>query len=223
MSNFIATTRQNEYVAIGATEVEAAVTVACAGRADAVVLRLWTPRHTTVECFTQVRPTIEDLATPGTRAGDHVVDHPVGAWGANESRDYYLRLAIPRRAGGEELLATKLTVLVDDREQARTLVKAIWTVNAALSGRIERVLADYRREVEPSTADASPLDAEPTGDDPSVTMTVDWEQDAPQAAEGDRVLGDRTHTTGIREDIAPEDLVAQDEHTTQTVRLREES
>ena len=56
-------------------------------------------------------------------------------------------------------------------------------------------------------------------------MTVDCEQDAAQAGESDddRVLGDQSHTTVIREDIAPEDLVALDEHTTQTVRLREES
>ena len=78
MSNFTATTHQNEYVAIGATEVEAIVTVECGQRADAVQLRLWTPRHTTVECFTQVRPTIEDLGTGGTRVSDHVVDHRAG-------------------------------------------------------------------------------------------------------------------------------------------------
>jgi hypothetical protein len=219
--HFVAETHQNEYVAIGATEVEAIVIVACSTCADAVELRLWMPRHTRVERFTQFRPTIEDLTTWGMRVDDHRVDHAVGPWAANESRHYYLRLAIPRRAGGEEMLAAKIMVLIDGREQARSLVKAIWTVNAALSGHVERAVDNYRTQVEPSSALADPRETNGAGDDATVTVRLQQDEASAERSD-DEALGEASHTTPVQGDVAAEDLMPPDELTSGTVQLREE-
>ena len=113
-SEFTVEVFQNAYLAAGAREVNAIVTVTSAGSAadghqatagaasseammrasmaketGAIALRIWTPRAARVRFLKQVAPAIEDLTVRRTQAAPQAGDYPTGVWGA-ESRDYHV-------------------------------------------------------------------------------------------------------------------------------------
>ena len=79
-----------------------------------VRLRLWLPRGARSSTSSRCRPTIEDLAVRGVRLDDRTIDFPTGAWG-DETRDYHLCIVVPPRATGEEMLAGRVSLIVDER------------------------------------------------------------------------------------------------------------
>lgn len=170
-SEFTVDVVQNEYLAAGAREVNAIVTVAWAGsaangaegmtgaaRSEAVIrasmaremgdiaLRVWTPQRATVRFLRQVAPAVEDLSARRTRAAPQAGDYPTGAWGA-ESRDYHVCVEVEPGAVGQEVLAARVSLIASTASGPQTLgqgfVRAIWTDDEALFMRISRDVARY--------------------------------------------------------------------------------
>ena len=107
--------------------------------ADAV-LRLWTHRDGTVEFVKQVLPSIEDLTAGHVPVSDLVGDYPTGAWGA-ETRDFHVRVQVPARPVGDEMLAGRVSLVVGDEVVSESKLVAIWTDEVALSTKIDREVA----------------------------------------------------------------------------------
>jgi hypothetical protein len=106
------------------------------GRAvNDVALRVWTPQGAAIRFVKQVVPTIEDLTARRTGVNDLTGDYPTGAWG-DEARDYHVRVTVPAREVGEEMLAARVSLVVDDTVLSEARVRAIWTEDEALSTRL---------------------------------------------------------------------------------------
>jgi hypothetical protein len=103
-------------------------------------LRLWTPRDATVELVKQVLPSVEDLTARRVPVSDLVGDYPTGAWG-DEVRDYHVRVQVPARQVGDEMLAGRVHLVVGDEVVSEAKLLAIWTDDAALSTRIDGEVA----------------------------------------------------------------------------------
>jgi hypothetical protein len=104
------------------------------------VLRLWTPRHASVEFVKQVLPSIEDLSARRAPASELVGDYPTGAWG-DETRDYHVRVQVPPRPVGDEMLAGRVQLMVGDEIVSEAKLVAIWTDEVALSTKIDAEVA----------------------------------------------------------------------------------
>ena len=194
-----------------------------------VALRLWTPRGAQTSLVSQVSPTIEDLTDRGVRVDDRTVDYPTGAWG-DEARDYHLCLTVPARAVGEEMLAGRVSLVVDGQVVSQSLVKAIWTDDAAMSTQINAEVAHYTGQAELASAIAEGLAARHAGDDTTATERLG--RAAQLATEGgndgtlrllSRVVDIEDASTGtvrLRRHVEAADEMALDTRSTKTVRLR---
>ena len=66
-----------------------------------VALRVWTPQHGGVQFVKQVAPADRRPDRPARlAAGPQAGDYPTGAWGAGESRDYHVCVAVTPGAAG---------------------------------------------------------------------------------------------------------------------------
>ncbi len=87
-----------------------------------VAVRVWTPQGAEVSFFKQVAP---EITRPDRRPGRPSTtghgDYPTGAWG-DESRDYHLSVRVPPGAVGDEMLAARVSVVVDGQVAGQTLV-----------------------------------------------------------------------------------------------------
>jgi hypothetical protein len=98
-------------------------------------LRVWTPQGATVDFVKQVAPSIEDLTARRTDVNDLTGDYPTGAWG-DEARDYHVRVTVPAREVGEEMLAARVHLVVDGEVLSEAKVRALWTEDEVLSTRL---------------------------------------------------------------------------------------
>ena len=64
------------------------------------------------------------------RVDERTVDYPTGAWG-DEARDYHVHLDVPAQAVGDEMLAGRVSLVVDGEAVAQSLIRAVWTDDAA--------------------------------------------------------------------------------------------
>jgi hypothetical protein len=143
------------------------------GKATADVrLRLWAPQGAEVEFVKQVAPTIEDL-TGKRAAGPNPLtgDYPTGAWG-DESRDYHVCIKVKPGQVGDEMLAGRVSLVVNDEVVSQALVKAIWTDDTQLSTRINRQVAHYTGQAELASAIQEGLEARKAGDDATATLKL---------------------------------------------------
>lgn len=136
-----------------------------------VSLRLWTPRGATVAFVKQVAPSIEDLTARSTRLDAQTSDYATGAWG-DESRDYHLCIKVQPRLVGDEMLAGRVSLLIDGEAQSQALIKAIWTQDEQLSTRINREVAHYTGQAELAEAIQDGLEARKTGDEATATFKL---------------------------------------------------
>lgn len=198
-------------------------------RVGDVALRLWSPRGAEVEFIKQVAPSIEDL-TPRARAvRDLTTDYPLGAWGDDESRDYHLRVKLPPGNVGDERLAARVMLSVDDEEQPVALVRAIWTDDNALSTRINREVAHYTGQAELADAIHEGLAARQAGDAQQATLKLGKAvQIAHAAGNGDTVRllskvvdveDPATGTVRLKRQVTAEDEMTLDVRSTRTVRV----
>jgi hypothetical protein len=128
-----------------------------------VAIRVWTPVGARVELVQQVNPTIEDLTHRRRDVSDREGDYPTGAW-SDETRDYHVAIAVPAREIGDEMLAGRIKLVVDDEVQSEARIRAVWTDDAALSTRINRELAHYTGQAQFATAIDEAYGAKKAGD-----------------------------------------------------------
>lgn len=136
-----------------------------------VSLRLWTPQGAAVAFVKQVSPTIEDLTARATPVDAQTSDYPTGAWG-DEARDYHLCIHVQPRPIGDEMLAARFSLVVDDEPASHALIKAIWTDDEQLSTRINREVAHYTGQAELAEVIQEGLEARKTGDEATATFKL---------------------------------------------------
>jgi von Willebrand factor type A C-terminal domain len=133
-----------------------------------VALWVWTPEHATVRFVRQVAPTVEDLTGRRTQISPQAGDYPTGAWGT-ESRDYHICVDVEPGAAGQEMLAARISLMLDATSGLQTLgrglVRAIWTEDRELSTQINRHIAHYTGQAELAQAIQDGLEARKAGDD----------------------------------------------------------
>jgi hypothetical protein len=95
-------------------------------------------------------------------------DYPIGAWG-NETREYHLCVEVPARAIGEEMLASRVSVMVGNRTASTALVKASWTDDRQLSTHIHRRVAHFTGQAQLAEAIDGGLAARKRGDEKLAT------------------------------------------------------
>src|SRR5208283_5519574 len=106
---------------------------------------------------------VRDVTGVQTCALPLVASYPTGAWG-EESRDYHLCIRVQPHEVGEEMLAGRVSLIVDGQEVSQALVKAIWTDDEQLSTRINRQVAHYTGQAELAEAIQEGLRARKEGD-----------------------------------------------------------
>jgi hypothetical protein len=98
-------------------------------------------------------------------------DYATGAWG-QESRDYHLAVTVNPGGVGDEMLAARVTLVVDGEPSGQALVKAIWTDDTARSTRINRQVAHYTGQAELADAIQAGLEARKVGDIDTATAKL---------------------------------------------------
>jgi von Willebrand factor type A domain/von Willebrand factor type A C-terminal domain len=120
-------------------------------QAPDVMLRVWAPQGAEVRFLKQVVPHITDLTDIGSPSGNLSTDYPTGSWGV-EDRDYHLAIRVKPGAVGEEMLAARVTVVVDGQPAGQALIRAVWTDEVDLSTRINPRVAQATGEEELASA-----------------------------------------------------------------------
>jgi len=206
-----------------------AVTEAAMGReVGAVALRVWVPQGAGVAFVKQVAPSIVDLTPMGVAVNALTTDYPTGAWG-NEARDYHLCIDVPGQPVGSEMLAARVTVVVDDQHGTQAKVLAIWTDDITRSTKINHRVANYTGQAELAQAIQDGLDARRAGEDAAATTkfrrAVELAEETGNTAM--RELLDRivevdptTGTFRIKARVDVADEMTLDTHSTKTVRVQ---
>jgi hypothetical protein len=194
-----------------------------------VKLRVRTPRGAVVSLVQQVSPSIEDLTHRGTRVDELTVDYPTGAWG-NESRDYHVRIDVPPGAPGDEMMAGRVSLVLDGEPQAPAPIRAVWTDDVALSTRINPLVASYTGQVELADAIDKGLEARRAGDDETATARLGRAAQLASETGNENTLrllakvveitDATTGTVRLRRDVDAADEMALDTRSTKTVRVR---
>jgi hypothetical protein len=200
------------------------------GKATAdVSLRLWTPQTASVGFVKQVAPAIEDLTGRRRAVNDRTGDYPTGAWG-DESRDYHIGLTVRPGNLGDEMLAGRVSLVVDDQVVSQALIRAIWTEDAELSTQINRAVAHYTGQAELADAIQQGLEARKAGDDATATIKLGRAAQLAAASGNDAttkllakvvdVEDAATGTVRLKRSVDDADEMALDTRSTKTVRVR---
>jgi hypothetical protein len=172
-----------------------------------VTLRVWTPKAAQTLYVKQVAPAISDLTGAGVAATERVRDYPLGAWG-DEERDYHVCVRVPAGTLGDEMLAARVSVLVDGQSVGEGLVRAVWTDDAVLSSRIAPAVAHYTGQADLADAVQAGLAARAAGDTRTATVKL---------GEAVRLATESGNTGTVR---LLEKVVDVDDPKTGTVRLK---
>jgi hypothetical protein len=195
----------------------------------AVSLRLWTPQGASVAFLKQVAPTIEDLTDRAGAVDALSAEYPTGAWG-DESRDYHLCIEIQPHEVGEEMLAGRVSLVVDGDAVSQALIRAIWTDDEQLSTRINREVAHYTGQAELADAIQEGLEARKQGDEDTATFKLGravqlaaaaGNNDTMKLLEGVVEVQDQaTGTVRLKRRVEDADEMALDTRSTKTVRVQ---
>jgi hypothetical protein len=148
------------------------MTEAAMGKAVAeVALRLWTPAGSTIRFVKQAFPHVEDLTARRTEISPRIGEYPLGAWGA-ESRDYHVQVEVPAGAVGEEVLASRVSLVSGDQTLSQSLILAVWTDDTALSTKINPRVAHYTGQAELADVIQEGLAARDAGDIETATSKL---------------------------------------------------
>lgn len=200
------------------------------GVADAR-LRIWAPQGSQVLFVRQVAPTVEDLTNTGVQTGPLVREFPTGAW-SDESRDYHVAVRVPVADIGNERLAARVELVVNDEVQAKSLVKAIWTTDTDLTTRIDPAVAHYTGQVKLADTIQKGLAAKAAGDDRTATVLLGEaaklahdsgnENTTRLLAKVVDVVDVETGTVRLKREVEKSDEMALDTRSTKTTRIRRE-
>ena len=208
-----------------------AIMEAAMGKAIASVeLRVWTPQHAELIFVKQVAPVIEDLtarAQPGPNPLTR--DFPTGAWGAEE-RDYHVAVRVKAAGVGEEMLAARISLVVNDTPISQGLVKAMWSQDEHLTARINPEVAHYTGQQELAAAIADGLAARQAGNDDEATTKLGRAVQLAAAAGNDattkllaqvvEIDNAESGTVRLKRNAEALDLMALDTRSTKTTRVR---
>ena len=195
-----------------------------------VALRVWTPQSAELQFVKQVAPTVDDLTGRRTQSGPQAGDYPTGAWGGGESRDYHVCVQVNAAAVGQEMLASRISLIVGGQVQGQGLVRAVWTDDEALSTRINANVAHYTGQAELAQAIQDGLEARKQGDEEIATAKLGRavalaqesgnEDTARLLAKVVDVVDAATGTVRLKKKIDDADEMALDTRSTKTVRTR---
>ena len=201
------------------------------GTAD-VALRLWTPQGATVTFVKQVAPAIEDLTDRAVSVDPRTSEYPTGAWG-NESRDYHVSIRVAAREAGDEVLAGRVSLVVDGQPVTQALIRAIWTDEVALSTRISREVAHYTGQAELAEVIQDGLEARRAGDQAAATLKLGRAVQLAAAGGNDGTLkllqrvveidDPATGTVRLSRHVEEVDAMSLDTRSTKTVRIHGEA
>jgi hypothetical protein len=191
------------------------------------VLRVWTPRHARVVFLRQVAPAIDDLDGRARFRDEFTSDYPTGSWG-DESREYHLRVRLPARSLGEELLAARVSLVAQGHVVGQGLVRAIWTDDARLPAREDERVAHYERQFELTAAVRGGLRARRKGDGAAAAAMLSQAARLARASGNEETLRllerlvelgeDAAGPPRLRPDATTADEMALDTRSTRSVR-----
>jgi hypothetical protein len=201
------------------------------GVAD-VRLRVWAPQGSEVMFVRQVAPQVDDLTARGVRISPLVVEYPTGAW-SDESRDYHVAVRVPPAAVGNERLAARVEVVIDDQVVSKGLVKAIWSVDTNLTTRIDPAVAHYTGQAQLADVIQRGLAAKSVGDERTATVLLGEaaklahetgnEDTTRLLAKVVDVVDLEAGTVRLKQQVTRSDEMALDTRSTKTTRIRRES
>lgn len=200
------------------------------GVADAR-LRVWTPQGSEVLFVRQVAPTVEDLTSRGVQTAPLVREFPTGAW-SDESRDFHVAVRVPVAAVGNERLAARVELVVNDEVQAKALVKAVWSADTDLTTRIDPAVAHYTGQVKLADTIQKGLAAKAAGDERTATVLLGEAAKLAHDSGNESttrllekvvdVVDADAGTVRLKHDVEKSDEMALDTRSTKTTRIRRE-
>src|SRR5205085_11229608 len=98
-------------------------------------------------------------------------EYPTGAWSA-EARDYHVRIRVRAREPGDEVLAGRLSLVVDGDPVSRALIRAVWTQDEQLTTRINPEVAHFTGQAELAGAIQDGLEARKAGDEATAKLKL---------------------------------------------------
>lgn len=198
------------------------------GVAD-VRLRVWAPQGSEVLFVRQVAPQVDDLTSKAMRISPLVVEFPTGAW-SDETRDYHVAVRVPVAPVGNERLAARVEVVVNDQVQSKALVKAIWSTDTNLTTRIDPAVAHYTGQAQLADVIQRGLAAKSVGDERTATVLLgeaaklahDTGNEATTRLLGKvvDVVDVEAGTVRLKQQVAKADEMALDTRSTKTTRIR---
>ncbi|MEV5197759.1 VWA domain-containing protein [Streptomyces sp. NPDC053720] len=200
-----------------------------------VALRLWTPVGVEIKFVKQVAPTVVDLTDRRTGAGPRAGDYPTGSWG-DESRDYHVCVTVPQAGIGQEMLASRVSLVLPDpsggapQTLSQGLVRAVWTEDMVASTSINPQVAHYTGQVELAQVIQQGLDARKSGDFDGATAklgravqlaSVSGNEDtAKLLSKVVDVVDAATGTVRLKAKVADADEMTLETRSTKTVRVK---
>ncbi|MGX1503707.1 UNVERIFIED_CONTAM: hypothetical protein RKD43_002332 [Streptomyces graminofaciens] len=200
-----------------------------------VALRLWTPVGVEIKFVKQVAPTVEDLTGRRTEAGPRAGDYPTGSWG-DESRDYHVCVQVPEAAIGQEMLATRVSLVVPAADGgaptvlSHGLVRAVWTDDMVASTSINPQVAHYTGQAELAQVIQQGLEARKAGDFGGATAKLGRavqlaahsgnEDTAKLLSKVVDVVDAATGTVRLKAKVADADEMTLETRSTKTVRVK---
>lgn len=116
-----------------------------------VALRLWTPQGAEVRSIRQVSPDVVDLSGLCSAVDAMTGDYPTGAW-TTETRDYQVCIDVQPGEVGQEKLVGRVNMITPDGDHVLSMgegrIRAVWTDDHLLAGRIDRQVGRYNAQTE---------------------------------------------------------------------------
>ncbi|GGV94540.1 VWA domain-containing protein [Streptomyces gelaticus] len=200
-----------------------------------VALRLWTPVGVEIKFVKQVAPTVVDLTGRRTGAGPRAGDYPTGSWG-DESRDYHVCVQVPQAGIGQEMLASRVSLILPDpsggapQTLSQGLVRAVWTEDMAASTSINPQVAHYTGQAELAQVIQQGLDARKSGDFDGATAKLGRAVQLASASGNEDtakllskvvdVVDAATGTVRLKAKVADADEMTLETRSTKTVRVK---
>ncbi|MFF2012274.1 VWA domain-containing protein [Streptomyces sp. NPDC058195] len=200
-----------------------------------VALRLWTPVGVEIGYVKQVAPAVVDLTGRRTEAGPRAGDYPTGSWG-DESRDYHVCVRVPQAGIGQEMLASRVSLILPDpsggapQTLSQGLVRAVWTDDMAASTSINPQVAHYTGQAELAQVIQQGLNARKSGDLDGATAKLGRAVQLASASGNEDtakllskvvdVVDAATGTVRLKATVADADEMTLETRSTKTVRVK---
>jgi len=195
-------------------------------------LRVWTPQGSELLFVRQVAPSVEDITSRGVQVSPLVREFPTGAW-SDESRDYHVAVKVPVAPVGNERLAARVELVVNDQVLAKSLVKAVWSTDTDLTTRIDPAVAHYTGQAKLADVIQKGLAARSAGDERTATVLLGEaaklahqsgnESTTRLLAKVVDVVDADAGTVRLKQNVEKTDEMALDTRSTKTTRIRRTS